>query len=336
MSGDTLIIDAKTTASSPSQRMNGSPSYLEVSFPKAKMSGSALSQAVDRGLVQRVQTLQDGQNTSVRVFILSKPKATLSKTADGYRYAVQMSELAGAPAAAERAAPASSERKPAPAASETKPAPAASQPQAASQPTQPVAAQPPAIKPQPPVAQPRPPVAQPPAAQPQPPVAQPRPSVASSAPSANRQLITVVFQNKPIAEALSELARQAGYSAQVDPSLSGAVNLSLTDVPFEDALNLLLEPYGSSVTSSVAGQSLSVRKVAAAPSTPVQSAPSQDVVFEYYPFSNKDAQKMMDAASKAIPELTYRVDPTLNVLLVQGPREHVIRLGELLKKMSTK
>ncbi len=312
ISGDTLNIEAKTAAPQPTQRLNGSPSFLELTFPKAKMASSGLTKAVDRGLVQKVQTIQDGQGTSVRIFVMSKPKATLTKTADGYRYSIRMSEPA---------APASASAKPAKPAANKPPAPVA--------------------QPQPPVAQPQPPVAQPqpPVAQPQPPVAQPQPPVATTAPSGRdtRQPITIVFQNKPIGEALAELAHQAGYTAQLDPALSGVVNLSLSDVPFEDALTLLLEPYGASVTSSIGSQSITVRKVAAtAPAAPSASTTSEGVVLEYYPFSTKDAQKMMDAVSKAVPELTYQVDPTLNVLLVQGPREHVLRLGELLKKMSSK
>ena len=356
VTGDTLNIEAKTAAPAPTQRLNGSPSFLELTFPKTKMASSALNKAVDRGLVQKVQTIQDGQGTSVRVFVMSKPKATLTKTADGYRYSIRMSEpAASATASSKPAKPVAntSAGKPSPWAiknnPETSPAPPVAQPQTpVAQPQPPVAqpqtpvAQPqtPVAQPQPPVAQPQTPVAQPqpPVAQPQPPVAQPQPPVASTAPSGRdaRQPITVVFQNKPIGEALAELARQAGYTAQIDPTLSGAVNLSLSDVPFEDALGLLLEPYGSSVTSSIGAQSITVRRVAAAaPATPSASTTS-DVVLEYYPFSNKDAQKMMDAVSKAVPELTYQVDPALNVLLVQGPREHVLRLGELLKKMSSK
>ena len=320
ISGDTLTIDAKTAAPQPAQRLNGSPTYLELSFPKAKLAGSALSKAVDRGLIQKVQTSQEGQGTSVKIFVLSKPKATLTKTGEGYRYSIKMSEIAGSTPVASKPA------------AETKPEPPVAQPQ------------PPVAKPEPPVAQPKPPVAkpEPPVAQPKPPAAKPEPpQVATASPSNDkaRKPITVVFQNKPIGEAVRELATLAGYTAQLDPALSGVVNLSLSDVPFEDALTLLLEPYGSSISTTVGSDSISVRKVASStPSSSPSTATSagEDIVFEYYPFTTKDAQKVMDATSKAVPELTYRVDPTLNILLVQGPREHVVRLGELLKKMSSK
>ncbi len=349
VSGDTLHIDAKTAAGQPAQRLNASPSFLELTFPKAKQAGNSVNKAIDRGLVQKVQTTNDGQTVSIRVFVVSKPKATLTKTADGYRYSIRMSEPAGVtPVAAAKptavAKPAANTTKPnSPWTIKTNPdseeAPVATKPVA---PTSKPAAQPaqPAAQASKPVTQPAQPAAQAskPVTQPAQPVAQPPVATASPSGRDPRQLITVVFQNRPIGDALTELALQAGYTAQIDPALSGAVNLSLSEVPFEDALGLLLEPYGNTVTSTVGPQSITVKKRAAATPT-VSSAGSnqiEGIVQEYYPFSNKDAQKMMDAASKAVPELTYRVDPVLNVLLVQGPREHVVRLGELLKKMSTK
>lgn len=147
--------------------------------------------------------------------------------------------------------------------------------------------------------------------------------------------VTVVFKDKPLAEAIKELAGKAGYTAQLDPKLSGVVNLSLSDVPFDEALMMLLEPYGDDVTADIGYTTITVAKAGASATQP-PAVPAGPLVSEYYPFSTKDAQKMMDAAMKAIPELSYRVDPVLNILLVQGPREDVVRLGELLKSMSNK
>jgi hypothetical protein len=341
--GDVMYIDAKTSAGPPSQKASSSPAYLEVAFPKSKLASAALSKAIDKGLVRRVQTAQDGDSAVLRVYVLSKPKASLTKTAQGYRYSIRMSEPAGSPAAS---------RPPArPATPAATPPVAASQPRVVSAPvaSQPATAQPPAARPpvaQPPAARPpaqapaaHPPAATPPAAQP--PVAAHPPAAPPAAGRNPRTPVTILFKDKPLADAVVELASKAGYTAQVDPKVNGVVNLSLSEVPFEDALALLLEPYGKAVTSDIGYSTVTVTmNAAAAPSSPQAdlTSPSSNgpIVFEYYPFKTKDAQKMMDAARKAIPELSYRVDPVLNILLVQGPRADVVRLGELLKSMSEK
>lgn len=302
LQGETLNIDAKTTAAQPAQRATAS--YLELSFPKAKLAGSALSKAVDKGLIQKVQTLQEGDNVLVRVYVLNKPKTTLSKTATGYRYAVRLNE----PAAAK----------------------SPSKPVANSKPVKPAAPSQPRVTPPAP--------AQPPVAT-QPPVASPPPTsppVASRGPSPKTP-ISFVFKDKPLGEAITEMAGKAGFTAQLDPKLSGVVNLSLSEVPFDEALLMLLEPYGDAVTSDIGYTTITVTKTSSKPETPSASlAPSGPEVLEYYPFQTKDAQKMMAALEKAVPDVSYRVDPLLNILLVKGPRDQVVKVGEMMKDMSKK
>lgn len=303
--GDLLTLDAKTKAAQPAQRASSSPAFLEVSFPKAKLAGSAISKAVDKGLIQKVQTAQDGENVVLRVFVLTKPRANLTKTSTGYRYTIRMSEPATASTAAKPAASKPAAKPPA------APPPAASKPQESTAP-----ASPPRV------------------------VTAPTVETAPPAPTAGgrnpRTPISVVFKDKPLAEAISEMASRAGYTAQLDPKLSGVVNLSLSEVPFEEALQALLQPYGDAVSADIGSTSITVSKTSTAATSAQPSTPTGPVVLEYYPFSTKDAKKMMDAAMKAIPELSYRVDPVLNILLVQGPREDVVRLGELLKPMFNK
>jgi type II secretory pathway component GspD/PulD (secretin) len=311
LQGDVLTLDAKTKATqAPAQRANVTPAFLEVSFPKAKLTGAAFSKAIDRGLVQKVQTLQDGENVLLRVYFLNKPKANLAKTASGYRYTVRMSEPATAPSTAAKPAT----------------------PTAAKPATTPSAAARPATE-QPPTAAKTP-------AQTESTSTASTPLIQTTAPAAGsdpRAIISVVFQDKPLAEAIAEMASKAGFTPQLDPKLSGVVNLSLSEVPFEEALAALLQPYGDSVSATVSGSTITVSKTSSASAPTTSANPnSGPVVLEYYPFSTKDARKMMEAAMKAIPELSYRVDPVLNILLVQGPREEVVRLGELLKPMFNK
>lgn len=332
--GEILHIDAKTTSNqAPVQRAASSPAYLEVSFPKTKLSGAASNRVIERGLIQRVQTSQDGDATLVRVFFLTKPKTSLSKTGTGYRYTVRISEPAVPPSAVKPGTPPPARQTQ----TITPPATAAQPPATQAQPAAPPAPTPQVAPQAAPPAAAKPPVAEP-AAVTKPPAAQPAATTAAAPPTAAptrgpQTPISVVFKDTPLLQALKDLAERAGYTAQLDPKLSGSVNLSLSEVPFEQAVGMLLQPYGDGVQSHIGGSSLTVSKATRAVEAPVSESP---MVSEYYPFSTKDAQKMMDAARKAVPGLTYKVDPVLNILMVQGPREDVARLGELLKSMSNK
>lgn len=308
LQGETLNIDAKTNAAQPAQRASASPAFLELSFPKARMAGSGISKAIDKGLIQKVQTSQDGDTVWVRVYVLTKPKATLSKTATGYRYSIRLNDPAAAAAAKTQGKP-------------------QGKPVANSKPGKPSAPSQPRSNPEPP--------AQPPAQPPAPPEASTLPA-AGQGPSPQTH-VSFVFNDKPLAEAIGEMANQAGFTAQIDPKLSGVVNLSLSDVPFDEALLMLLQPYGDSVTSSIGYTTVTVAKTSRASDPPAASLQSSGPeVLEYYPFQTKDAQKMMAALQKAVPDVSYRVDPLLNILLVKGPRDQVVKVGEMMKDMSKK
>ncbi|MFA5505931.1 MAG: hypothetical protein WC314_02720 [Vulcanimicrobiota bacterium] len=130
--GDTLYIDAHTSAPQPQLRMNPDPAFLELTFPKSALAGQPASTAVDKGLIQRVVTSANAQDAVIRVHVLSKPKTSLTKTGTGYRYAVKLSEMAHVPSRTPEAAQ-----------------PTAAQPKAA-QPTATQPAQPAATQPEPP------------------------------------------------------------------------------------------------------------------------------------------------------------------------------------------
>ncbi len=308
LKGDVLNLDAKTTSGQPVQRASASPAYLEVSFPKAKLASSPLSKAVDKGLVQKIQTLQEGDTAILRIYVLSKPKASLTKTQTGYRYSVRMSEPAGSPSATSK--------------------PSAAKPPESAKPATPAVTTQPRIVPTTSATASS---------------ATTSSATTSSGPAAStregggnpKTLISVVFKDEPLARAIESLAGRAGYGAQIDPKLSGVVNLSLSEVPFDEALMMLLQPYGEAVKADIGYTTITVAR-AESPAAATPAASSGPLVLEYYPFETKDAKKMMDAAMKAIPELSYRVDPVLNILLVQGPRDQVMRLGELLKPMFNK
>lgn len=344
LKGDLLLLDASTKGAEPSLRMNPEPAYLELTFPNSKLSGNAFSKAIDKGLIQKVVTGESSGNATARIFVLSKPKASLSKTESGFRYTIRVNDMAGAP---KRVEPTTSTSAPAPA-------------------TAPVAVKP-VETPKPAPAKPaaKPPASQNPAASPPPasqkPAVSPPPSTATKpqmkGPSAP---VTVVFNNTPLNKAVAQMAVQAGLKSTVDTTLTGTVTRSFTGIPFETALRNVLEPFGDGVETTYANDNVTVRpKVSAAGSskspTPPAASPTRPpvatppvaspeppptatarVVREYFPFKSKSAEKAKQAAQLAFPNITYLVDPILNVLMVEGSAQEIDELEKFLRAQSPK
>jgi hypothetical protein len=59
-------------------------------------------------------------------------------------------------------------------------------------------------------------------------------------------------------------------------------------------------------------------------------------VREYFPFKNKSAEKAMKAAQLAFPNVSYVVDPVLNVLMVEGTPQEIEELEKFLRAQSPK
>ena len=130
--GDFLHIDS--SGSKPTLRMNQSPSFLELAYPGKTLQRKPLSKAIDRGLVQKFVTSQNGSTALARIHVLSKPKSKLIKTKTGYRLTVNMQQLAGTPTRTASAKPKPAQKaspKEKPAAATPKPAAASPKPVAA-------------------------------------------------------------------------------------------------------------------------------------------------------------------------------------------------------------
>jgi hypothetical protein len=63
---------------------------------------------------------------------------------------------------------------------------------------------------------------------------------------------------------------------------------------------------------------------------------SATIVREYFPFKTKSAEKAMTAAQLAFPNVTYLVDPVLNVLMVEGTPTDIQQLEKYLRAQSPK
>ena len=87
-------------------------------------------------------------------------------------------------------------------------------------------------------------------------------------------------------------------------------------------------------TQPTATKPVETRTVTPSPATsPVASA---KLVREYFPFKNKSAEKAMAAAQLAFPNVTYVVDPVLNILMVEGTPQDLEQLEKFLRAQSPK
>ncbi len=313
--GETLIIDALTQRPQPEPkvRTNRSPKFLEVALPRTVLK-TKFTKVIDKGLIQKVQTLESDGTTLARVYFLSEPKAKLSAIEGGYRYTVQLNSMA-ATAGARPAASSQTNDKPQTRVLTNKPA--------GKQPVKvltnkPAGTQPVTVLTNKPANR----------------------TVASNAPAKPSvsgdtvtKPVTLVFKNAPLTDALAELAQKAGLKAAIDPSLRGVINLSLSDIPFNEALKLLVEPLGDSVEARVSGGTVYVARTK---EQPVAKAPSGPVVVEYFPFESKSVDTWLNVAQKTVPGLNYYVDSELNLLIAEGSAADIQKLSSMLRAQSKK
>lgn len=302
--GDLLHLELVTRGDEPTLRMNPNPKFLELTFPKGTLKGAPLKKAIDKGLVQKVSTLQSENGVRARIYVVSKPKAKLVKTAEGYRYTVNMQEMAKAPNRT-----ASKPAKPGPTASKTTKKPSTRV------------------------------------------ISNPKPGPSGP--------ISITFQNTPLKTAVAQMASKVGLKAQVDPSLVGAVNGTFSGTPFNQAMDIVMKRYSADFETVYTPTSVVVRAkkpvatkatkpTATTPTKPVAtsqpSQPSQPtaatapatIVREYFPYKKKKAQRAFDAAKLAFPNVSYMVDPVLNVLLVEGSASDIRELEKFLREQSPK
>lgn len=219
--GDLLFIEMETKGAEPTLRMNPSPSYLELTFPKTQV-GKPFSKAVDKGLIQKVVASQSKDSSLIRVFVLSKPRASLKKTDKGYRYTLSLRDLASAPKRTS--------------------------------------------------------------------VAPKKPTQTTKKPAAT--------QSKPVATKTTNTATK----------------------PVTTAPRTVKKPVTTTSTST----------------KPVAAAANKKLVREYFPYKKKAALRAKTAAELAFPNVTYIVDPVLNVLLVEGTPEDIAQLEKFLRAQSPK
>jgi len=70
------------------------------------------------------------------------------------------------------------------------------------------------------------------------------PVAVSSAQSTNSALVTINVDNGPITQVLNAFSRQSGRNIVIGSEVAGNVTLRVTDKPWQDALDVILKPYG--------------------------------------------------------------------------------------------
>lgn len=70
------------------------------------------------------------------------------------------------------------------------------------------------------------------------------PAAVPSDPGANAGLVTINVDNGPIAQVLNAFSRQTGRSIVIGPEVVGNITLRVTNIPWQEALDVILKPYG--------------------------------------------------------------------------------------------
>lgn len=60
----------------------------------------------------------------------------------------------------------------------------------------------------------------------------------------NANLVTINVDNGPIAQVLNAFSRQTGRSIVIGPEVAGNITLRVTNIPWQEALDVILKPYG--------------------------------------------------------------------------------------------
>lgn len=74
--------------------------------------------------------------------------------------------------------------------------------------------------------------------------AQDVPTTAAATQATNSSLVTINVDNGPIVQVLNAFSRQTGRSIVVGPEVTGNITLRVTNIPWHEALDVILKPYG--------------------------------------------------------------------------------------------
>ncbi len=343
-----ITVEGSAALNEPNWKWTGSPKRLRLSFKNTKLAYKAARMPLDVGVLQWIETIEDGGNLYIDLAASSAPKnsADINNSKTTLHWTISCNEMSSSEALPKlsqgvESAPKAAASKPPKIQPQIKPtvaktpatvASAKPSPQPKSTPepaSTPKAAAPPVV---PPVAT-KPPVNNTPA-----PVKTPAANPPSAKPADKIMTFTA---NGSLKQVLETLAQNAGLKAEIDPAVDGSVTQGYKDMPLNRIVSSILgqqpvlyEYKLTDTTLTVSAPSGGTGGVSVV--TPQSGVGNRILKSEYFPIRDKRAVDLMEVVRKAVPGPSYTLDERLNQILVEGEPAEIERVRKLLQAVGSK
>ena len=141
-------------------------------------------------------------------------------------------------------------------------------------------------------------------------------------------LVSDMYYDTYILDALNNLSVQSGISIIADSSVGGFVTLEFQDMPLEDALSMICVPFGLTYRYMPGGYYL---VGAAKIDNPTFSVLSDTAVYKTDYLKAETVVRLLSDYYKSF----VKVDPTLNTLVVTGSPEMIERISSDISRIDT-
>jgi len=138
-------------------------------------------------------------------------------------------------------------------------------------------------------------------------------------------LVTNIFQNTFILDALSDISAQAGVTIIADTTVSGFVTLELNEVPLEKALNMILMPGGYIFVKIDDFYFVG----APDPKNPAFRFLAKSAVFKLHYITAKSAKELLPSIYAPF----MKIDEQTNTITITAPESFIVRFKEDLAKI---
>lgn len=150
------------------------------------------------------------------------------------------------------------------------------------------------------------------------------PAVFAAAPGQEKRLVSVDFVNANLVDVFKVLAYQSGRDIAVDGEVKGTVTLKLTDIPLEQALDLICRL--NNLAYAEFGKSYVV-------ASKEKIAPLVEATSEVYQLQVVPVEQATKLVQVIVPTLTVIPQPETRCLVLVGSREDVARARGFLNTL---
>lgn len=339
-----ITVEGNSALSEPTWKWTGSPKRLRLSFKNTKLAYKAARMPLDVGVLQWVETIEDGGNLYIDLAASSAPKnsADINNSKTTLHWTISCNEMSSSEALPKlsqgvESAPKTAAAKPPKIQPQSKPAVAKtpatvahatpspqpkSTPEPASTPktvTPPVATNPPVNNTPPPV----------------------KTSTANPSSAKPADKIMTFTANGSLKQVLETLAQNAGLKAEIDPAVDGTVTQGYKDMPLNRIVSSILGQQPVLYEYKLTDTTLTVSAPAGGTGgvsvvTPQNTGGNRILKSEYFPIRDKRAVDLMEVVRKAVPGPSYTLDERLNQILVEGEPAEIERVRKLLQAVGSK